>query len=94
MRLSPVAVVLFVLVLAVVALPLITALFTNVVNVLAIVPIPQAKTEADLGKGTLKTLSDWIFALLTNPLALTILVAITLVLYAAEQAVRRQQPSE
>jgi len=34
-------------------------------------------------------MSDWIFILLTNPLALTILVAISLVLYAAEQAVRK-----
>jgi len=91
MRLSPVAVVLFAIVFAVVAMSLIAALFTNAANVLAAVPIPQAKTEADLGKGALKTLSDWIFALLTNPLALTILVAVSLVLYAAEQAVRRQQ---
>jgi len=36
-------------------------------------------------------MTDWIFTLLTNPLALTILVAISLVLYAAEQAVKRQQ---
>jgi hypothetical protein len=91
MRISPVAVVLFAIVFAVVMLPLLTAFFTNVGNALAAVPIPQAKTEADLGKGALKTLSDWIFALLTNPLALTILVAVSLVLYAAEQAVRRQQ---
>jgi hypothetical protein len=91
MRISPVAIVLFAIVFAVVMLPLLTAFFTNVGNALAAVPIPQAKTEADLGKGALKTLSDWIFALLTNPLALTILVAVSLVLYAAEQAVRRQQ---
>jgi hypothetical protein len=90
MRISPVALVLFALVFAVIALPLLTALFANVGNALAAVPIPQAKTEADLGKGALKTMSDWIFALLTNPLALTILVAASLVLYAAEQAVRRQ----
>jgi hypothetical protein len=89
MRISPVAVVLFAVVLAVFMLPLLTAFFTNVGNVLAAVPIPQAKTEADLGKGALKTLSDWIFALLTNPLAVTILVAVSLALYAAEQAVRR-----
>ena len=91
MRLSPVSIVLLVLVLAVVALPLLAAFFTNVANVLAVVPIPQAKTEADLGKNSLKTMTDWIFTLLTNPLALTILVAISLVLYAAEQAVKRQQ---
>jgi hypothetical protein len=91
MRLSPVAVVLFAIVFAVIALPLLTAFFTNVGNALAIIPIPQAKTEADLGKGALKTMSDWIFTLLTNPLALTILAAISLVMYAAEQAVRRQQ---
>jgi hypothetical protein len=36
----------------------------------------------------LKAMSDWLFALLTNPLALTILVAISLVMYAAAQAVR------
>ncbi len=88
MRPSPVAVVLFALVFAVVALPLLTALFTNVGNVLAAVPIPQAKTEADLGKGALKTMSDWIFTLLTNPLALTVLVAFSLILYAATQAVK------
>jgi hypothetical protein len=91
MRFSPVAIVLFAIVFAVFALPLLVAFFTNVANVLAIIPIPQAKTEADLGKGMLKTMSDWIFTLLTNPLALTILVAITMVLYAAEQAVKRQQ---
>jgi len=91
MKPSPVAVVLFVLVFAVIALPLLTALFTNVGNILAAVPIPQAKTEADLGKGALKTLSDWIFALLTNPLALTIFVAISLIAYAAEQAVKPKQ---
>jgi len=90
MRPSPVAIVLFAVVFAVLALPLLTAIFTNIGNVLAAVPIPQAKTEADLGKDALKTLSDWIFTLLTNPLALTILVAVSLVLYAAEQAVRRQ----
>jgi hypothetical protein len=90
MRLSPVAVVLFAIIFAVIALPLLTALFTNVGNAIAIIPIPQAKTETDLGKTALKTMSDWIFTLLTNPLALTILVAISLVLYAAEQAVRRQ----
>jgi hypothetical protein len=91
MRPSPVAVVLFAVVFAVLALPLLTAIFTNIGNVLAAVPIPQAKTEADLGKGALKTLSDWIFTLLTNPLALTILVAVSLVLYAAEQAVKPKQ---
>ena len=90
MRISPVSVVLFAVVLAMLALPLLTAIFTNIGNVLAAVPIPQAKTEADLGKDALKTLSDWIFTLLTTPLALTILVAVSLVLYAAEQAVRRQ----
>jgi len=90
MRPSPVAIVLFAVVFAVLALPLLTAIFTNIGNALAAVPIPQAKTEAGLGKDALKTLSDWIFALLTNPLALTILVAVSLVLYAAEQAVRRQ----
>jgi len=90
MRPSPVAIVLFAVVFAVLALPLLTAVFTNIGNVLAAVPILQVKTEADLGKDALKTLSDWIFALLTNPLALTILVAVSLVLYAAEQAVRRQ----
>ncbi len=91
MRLSPVAVVLFALVFAVVALPLLTALFTNVGNVLAVISIPQAKTEADLGRDALKTMSDWLFTLLTNPLALTILVALSLILYAAEQAVRPRQ---
>jgi hypothetical protein len=91
MRPSPVAVVLFAVVFAVLALPLLTAVFTNIGNVLAAVPIPQAKTEADLGKDALKTMSDWIFALLTNPLALTILVAVSLVLYAAEQAVKPRQ---
>jgi hypothetical protein len=91
MRLSPVAVVLFALVFAVIALPLLTALFTNVGNAIAAIPIPQAKTEADLGKAALKTLSDWIFTLLTNPLALTILVAISLIAYAAEQAVKPRQ---
>jgi hypothetical protein len=91
MRLSPVAVVLFAIVFAVIALPLFTALFTNVGNVIAAVPIPQAKTEADLGKSALKTLSDWIFTLLTNPLALTILVAISLITYAATEAVRPRQ---
>jgi hypothetical protein len=90
MRPSPVTIVLFVLVFAAVALPLLTAYFTNVGNVLAAIPIPQAKTESDLGKDALKVMSDWIFALLTNPLALTILVAVSLVLYVAEQAVRRQ----
>ncbi len=88
MRPSPVSVVLFALVFAVIALPLFTALFTNVGNVLAAVPIPQAKTEADLGKSALKTMSDWLFALLTNPLALTILVAFSIIMYAATQAVR------
>lgn len=91
MRPSPVTIILFIIVFAVVALPLLTAFFTNVANVFSVVPIPQAKTEADLGKGALKAMSDWIFTLLTNPLALTILVAISLVLYAAEQAVKRQQ---
>jgi hypothetical protein len=91
MRLSPVAIVLSVLVFAVFAQPLLTALFTNIASVSAAIPIPQAKTEADLGKGALKAMSDWLFALLTNPLALTILVAISLVLYAAEQAVRPRQ---
>jgi len=91
MRLSPVAIVLSVLVFAVFAQPLLTALFTNIASVLAAIPIPQAKTEADLGKGALKAMSDWLFALLTNPLALTILVAISLVLYAAGQAVRPRQ---
>ena len=91
MRPSPVTIILFVIVFAVVALPLLAAFFTNVANILAAVPIPQAKTEADLGKGALKAMSEWIFTLLTNPLALTILVAISLVLYAAEQAVKRQQ---
>jgi len=92
MRPSPVAIVLFAVVFAVLALPLLTAVFTNIGNVLlAAVPIPQAKTEADLGKDALKTISDWIFALLTNPLALTILVAASLVLYAAEQAVKPKQ---
>jgi hypothetical protein len=89
MRLSPVSIILFTIVFAVIALPLLTALFANAANVLAVIPIPQAKTEADLGRDTLKVMSDWIFILLTNPLALTILVAISLVLYAAEQAVRR-----
>jgi len=88
MRPSPVAIVLSVLVFAVIALPLFTAFFTNVGNVLAAIPIPHAKTEADLGKEMLKAMSDWLFALLTNPLALTILVAISLVMYAAAQAVR------
>jgi len=91
MRPSPAAIVLFAVVFAVLALPLLTAVFTNIGNVLAAVPIPQAKTEADLGKDALKTISDWIFALLTNPLALTILVAASLVLYAAEQAVKPKQ---
>ena len=91
MRLSPVSIVLFVLVFAVFALPLLTALFTNIGNALAAIPIPQAKSEADLGKDALKTISDWIFTLLTNPLALAILVAISLVIYAAEQAVRPRQ---
>ena len=91
MRPSPVAIVLFAVVFAVLALPLLTAVFTNIGNVLAAVSIPQAKTEADLGKGALKTISDWIFTLLTNPLALTILVAASLVLYAAEQAVKPRQ---
>jgi len=89
MRFSPVSIILLVIVFAVIAMPLLSAFFTNVGNVLAAIPIPQAKTEADLGKGALKAISDWIFILLTNPLALTILVAISLVLYAAEQAVRR-----
>ena len=88
MRISPAAIVLFAVVFAVIMLPLLTATFSNLGNVLAAVPIPQAKTEADLGKGALKTLSDWIFALLTNPLALTAIVAVSLVLYAAEQAVK------
>jgi hypothetical protein len=91
MRLSPVAVVLFTIVFAVFALPLLVALFTNAASIFSIIPIPQAKTEADLGKGALKTMSDWIFTLLTNPLALAILVAVSLVLYAAEQAVAKQQ---
>jgi hypothetical protein len=91
MRISPVAIVLFAIVFAVIALPLLTALFVNVANVFAVIPIPQAKTEADLGKGALKALSDWIFALLTNPLALTILVAVSIALYAAEQAVKPRQ---
>jgi len=91
MRPSPVSIVLFVLVFAVFALPLLTALFTNIGNALAAIPIPQAKSEADLGKDALKTISDWIFTLLTNPLALAILVAISLVIYAAEQAVRPRQ---
>jgi HAMP domain-containing protein len=91
MRLSPVSIVLFAIVFAVIALPLLTAFFTNVANTLAIIPIPQAKTENDLGKTALKTMSDWIFSLLTNQLALTILVAISMELYAAEQAVKRQQ---
>jgi hypothetical protein len=91
MRYSPAAIVLFALVFAVIALPLFTALFANAANVFAIIPIPQAKTEADLGKGALKAMSDWLFVLLTNPLALTILVAVSLVLYAAEQAVRPRQ---
>ena len=89
MRYSPVTIVLFALIFAVIALPLLTALFTNAGNVLTAVPIPEAKTEADLGKDTLKTMSDWAFTLLTNPLTLTILVAISFVLYAAEQGVRR-----
>ena len=88
MRYSPVVVVLFAIVFAVIALPLLTAFFINIGNVLAAVPIPQAKTEADLGKDALKAMSDWLFALLTNPLALTVLVAISLVMYAAAQAVR------
>jgi hypothetical protein len=88
MRYSPVVVVLFAIVFAVIALPLLTVFFTNIGNVLAAVPIPQAKTEADLGKDALKAMSDWLFALLTNPLALTVLVAISLVMYAAAQAVR------
>jgi len=54
MRLSPVAVVLFAIVFAVVAMPLIAALFTNAANALAAVPIPQAKTETDLGKARSK----------------------------------------
>jgi hypothetical protein len=89
MRPSPVSIILFTIVFAVIALPLLTALFTNAANVLAVIPTPQAKTEADLGKDILKIMFDWIFILLTNPLALIILVAISLVLYAAEQAVRR-----
>jgi len=89
MRYSPVTIVLFALVFTVIALPLLTAIFTNAGNVLAVVPIPQAKTEADLGKDTLKTISDWVFTLLANPFALIILVAISFVLYAAEQGVRR-----
>jgi hypothetical protein len=91
MRISPVAVVLFAITFAVILLHPLTALFTNVGNVLAAVPIPQAKTEADLGRDALKAMSDWIFALLTNPFALTILIAISLVLYAATQAVRPRQ---
>jgi hypothetical protein len=90
MRLSPVAVVLFTIAFAVVSMPLLTALFTNIGNVLAAVPIPQAETEADLGKNMLKTMSDWIFMLLTNPLALVTLVATSIIIYAAEQGVRRQ----
>jgi hypothetical protein len=88
MRYSPVAVVLFSLVFAVIALPLLTALFANAASALAMVSVPQAETEADLGKGELKAMSDWIFTLLTNPLALMILVAFSLIAYAAEQAVR------
>ena len=91
MRISPVSIVLFAVVFAVLTLPLLTAIFTNIGNVLAAVPIPQAKIEADLGKDALKAMSDWIFTLLTNPLALTILVAASLVLYAAEQAVKPKQ---
>jgi len=90
MRLSPVAVVLFTVAFAVVSMPLLTALFTNIGNALAAVPIPQAETEADLGKNMLKTMSDWIFMLLTNPLALVTLVATSIIIYAAEQGVRRQ----
>jgi len=90
MRLSPVAVVLFTIAFAVVSMPLLTALFTNIGNALAAVPIPQAETEADLGKNMLKTMSDWIFMLLTNPLALVTLVATSIIIYAAEQGVRRQ----
>jgi hypothetical protein len=88
MRYSPVAVVLFSLVFAVIALPLLTALFANAASALAMVSVPQAETEADLGKGELKAMSDWIFTLLTNPLALTILVALSLIAYAATQAVK------
>jgi hypothetical protein len=91
MRYSPISIVLFAVVFAVIALPLLSAFFVNVGNVLAIIPIPQAKTETDLGKDALKTMSDWIFTLLTNPLALTIFVAISLVLYAAQQAVKPRQ---
>lgn len=90
MRLSPVAVVLFTIAFAVVSMPLLTALFTNIGNALAAVPIPRAETEADLGKNMLKTMSDWIFMLLTNPLALVTLVATSIIIYAAEQGVRRQ----
>jgi hypothetical protein len=90
MRLSPVAVVLFAIVFAVLTLPLLTAFFTNVANIIASVPVPKAKTEA-AGNDTLKTISDWIFTLLTNPLALIILVATSMVAYAAEQAVMRRQ---
>ena len=88
MKPSPVAIVLFAVVFAVLLLPLLQALFTNIGNTLAIVPIPNAKSEADLGKNNIKTLSDWLFSVLTNPLGIVILTAISLAAYAAVEAVK------
>jgi len=91
MKPSPVAIVLFAVVFAVLLLPLLQALFTNIGNILAVVPMPNAKNDADLGKDYLKTLSDWLFSVLTNPIGIVILTAISLAAYAAEEAVKPRQ---
>jgi hypothetical protein len=88
MNISPVAVVLFAVAFAVLLLPLLQALFVNLGNALTVVPIPKVKTEADLDKEYLKVISDWLFSVLTNPHGLVILVALSLIAYAAAEAVR------
>ncbi len=91
MKPSPVSIVLFAVVFAVLLLSLLQALFTNLGNVLAVVPIPNVKSDVDLGKDYLKTISDWLFSVLTHPLGIVILAAISLIAYAAEEAVRPRQ---
>jgi len=88
---SPVAVMLFAIVFAVLLLPLLQALFTNLGNVVAAVPIPKAKSDVDLGKDYLKAISEWLFSVLTHPIGIVIIVAISLIAYAAEEAVKPRQ---
>jgi hypothetical protein len=88
MRPSPVAIVLFAVVFAVLLYPLLQALLINIQSGLASVPQIDARSDVDLGRGHLKTLSDWLFAVLTSPMGLIILVALGLTTYAAAQAVK------